>query len=288
MRTSSLIARLALLAVLTSPLVWAGALRAADPPSYASANQAYRQGLRAYRAGDMASALPALSFAAGEGVLGAQLKLARMYEAGDGLEQNDAKAFQFYQQIADAYAETSPRHPIARHIAGVFVKLGDYHARGIEELKLTSDTVKAAGYYRHAASFFGEPQAQYKLAKLYLLGDGVEKSPRLAVNWLANASKKRHAPSQALLGDLLWRGGQEIRQQPAQGLALLSLARRNANRQERDWIDNLYQSAFAKAGPEARAAAKVIGAKWGRSQIGGFEAPTSLPPVDTANSALTR
>ena len=258
----------------------------AQEQGYTSAKQAYRLGMQAHRAGNSARAVPALTFAAGEGVLGAQLKLAEMLETGNGVEQNKATAFQYYQQIADVYAETNPRHPVAGHIAGVFIKLAEHHARGIEALKLESDLAKAAGFYRHAASYFGDPRAQYQLAKLHLAGEGVEQNPKLAINWLANASRKRHAPSQALLGDLLWRGTKKIRRQPVKGLALLALAQRNARGSDAAWIGDIYKRAREEADPKDLAKARDLGRDWARSQSGNFVAPTAMPTVDTADTAL--
>ena len=81
--------------------------------------------------------------------------------------------------------------------------------------------------FRHAASYFGDAEAQYRLARLYMTGDGVEKNVGLAVNWLATAAKKQHAAAQATLGEMLWRG-QEVRQRQARGLALITLAHENA------------------------------------------------------------
>ncbi len=102
--------------------------------------------------------------------------------------------------------------------------------------------------FRHAASYFGNGEAQYRLARLYMNGDGVEKNVGLAVNWLATAAKKQHAASQATLGEILWRG-QDVRQRRARGLALIMLAHENAvaSGKEPQWIGELYQEAFGKS-----------------------------------------
>jgi uncharacterized protein len=97
--------------------------------------------------------------------------------------------------------------------------------------------------FRHAASYFGDSDAQYALARLYLDGTGVDKNMGLAVNWLATAAKKQHAAAQATLGELLWRGGDEVRQRPARGLALIMLAHANAKARGKEpkWIEDLYR-----------------------------------------------
>ena len=283
-------AALVLAFLVLTGLVLAGgaAAQPAEEPAYASANQAYRIGMRAYRAGDAGAAVSALAFAAGEGVLGAQLKLAEMYEQGDGVETSRAKAFQLYRQVADAYAETSPRHPIAPHVAGAFVKLAGYYMAGVDELKIAPDPGSAVGLYRHAASYFGDPRAQVALARLYLAGKGVPKNGRLAVNWLANAAKKRHAPAQALLGELLWRGGPGVRRELAQGLALLELARRNATTDDAVWIGDLYRSAREEAGPEAHAKARALGREWAANQGDDYDIPAAPPAAGAADSAAPR
>ncbi len=65
--------------IILTPAAVAGA---DEPPPYASATEAYRQGASAMKSGEMASAVPALEYAAKRGVLGAQLKLARLYASG--------------------------------------------------------------------------------------------------------------------------------------------------------------------------------------------------------------
>lgn len=235
------------------------AVGADDPPPFASATDAYRQGANAMKAGRAAVALPALEYAAKRGVLGAQLKLARAYAAGRDVPKDDAKAFSYFQQIADQHAEISPSNPVAKYVGEAFVALGQYYVDGIPSMPLAPNPTEAAGLFRHAASYFGNADAQYRLARLYLNGDGVEKNVGLAVNWLATASKKQHVAAQATLGELLWRG-EDVRQRRARGLALLTLAHENAKAsgQEPKWIDDLYQEAFAKSDNATRKEAKAL------------------------------
>ena len=136
-----------------------------------------------------------------------------------------AKSYGYYQQIVSKFSGASPRHPVAGQIAKAFVALAGYYRDGIAELNIKPDAAYAASLYRHAASYFGHVEAQYNLARMYLEGTGVNKNVRLAVNWLTNATRKRHAPSQALLGNLLWNGYGAIYHEPLKGLALIELAR---------------------------------------------------------------
>ena len=164
-----------------------------EPPPYTSATEAYRQGTSSLKSGQTAASLPALEYAAKRGVLGAQLKLARIYATGrDSVAEDDSKAFGYFQQIADQQADISPSSPIAKYAAEAFVALGQYYADGIPAMQLARNPVYAVDLFRHAASYFGDAEAQYRLARLYMNGDGVEKNVGLAVNWLATAAKKQH------------------------------------------------------------------------------------------------
>jgi exopolysaccharide production negative regulator len=269
MRTCSLLGALAVLVVL-APL----AVGAEDVPPYASATAAYRQGIAAIKAGDIAAALPSLVYAADHQVLGAQLKLARLYMAGVAVPKDDAKAFTYYQQIADERAESNPRSPIARFVAEAFVALGRYYQFGLPALSLTPNPVRAAGLYRHAASYFGDADAQYALARLYLTGDGVDKNVGLAANWLAMAAKKQHPAAQATLGELLWHG--DIRARPAKGLALIMLAHENAKAsgKEPDWMTELYLGAVGAADADMRKEARAL-----IPELGGTAAAAAAMPV---------
>jgi hypothetical protein len=230
-----------------------------DPPPYASATEAYRQGASALKSGKSAAALPALEYAAKRGVLGAQVKLARAYASGRDLPKDDAKAFAYFQEIADQQADISPRSPIAKYAAEAFVALGQYYLDGIPAMSLAANPSYAAHLFRHAASYFGNAEAQYRLARLYMNGDGVEKNVGLAVNWLATAAKKQHAASQATLGEILWRG-QDVRQRRARGLALIILAHENgvASGKEPKWIGELYREAFGKSDKPTRKDAEAL------------------------------
>ena len=105
----------------------------------ASATEAYRQGIAALKSGDTETALPALEYAADRGVLGAQLKLARIYAAGNGTERDDAKAYIYYRQIANQRADISPSSPVAKYVAEAFVSLGNYYLQGIPDAQVRAE-----------------------------------------------------------------------------------------------------------------------------------------------------
>ncbi len=95
---------------------------ALDPVT--SPGEAFRLGYNAYKQGDTANAIEALNFAAEKGYPAALWKLARMYASGDGVEEDDVKAFEIYLRIANEHADGNPRASDARFVADAFVELG--------------------------------------------------------------------------------------------------------------------------------------------------------------------
>ena len=94
---------------------------AGDSPPFVSATDAYRAGIAELKSGDTEEGLPALEYAAERGVLGAQLKLARIYASGNGVTKDSGKAFFFYRQIANQRADISPLSPVSKYVAEAFV-----------------------------------------------------------------------------------------------------------------------------------------------------------------------
>ena len=124
--------------------------------------------------------------------LAPQLKLARGYAAGNNLPQDDAKAFFYFQQIANQHADIVPSSPVAKYVGEAFVALGQYYVDGVPAMSLAPAPGYAAKLFRHAASYFGNAEAQYRLAQLYLVRrSACEKNVGLAANWLAAAAKKQ-------------------------------------------------------------------------------------------------
>src|SRR5262245_33212863 len=125
-----------------------------QPPPFASATEAYRQGNEALKSERVDAALPALDYAAKHGVLGAQLKLARLYATGRNVPKDDTKAFFYFRQIASQQAEINPTSPVAKYVGEAFVALGQYYLDGIKSMPLVPDPAYAASLFRHAASYF--------------------------------------------------------------------------------------------------------------------------------------
>jgi TPR repeat protein len=222
--------------------------------SYRNAREALRMGVRDYNAGDKEGAARALEYAADQGHALALWKLGRMYAEGDGVPHDDLKAFEFFSRIADDTTDDGPDARNSGVVASAFTALGTYFLDGIKGTYVRPNPERAYDMFNYAASYFGDPNAQYNLGRLYLDGTGVDTDARQAARWLNLAAEKGHAPAQALLGQMLV-NGQGVPAQRARGLMWLSLAREAAQGRKDDWIIALFDKAWAAANEDDRAAA---------------------------------
>jgi len=206
------------------------------------------------------TSLTALQYAAEGGHPIAQWKLGRMYADGNGVAQNDLRAFDYFSRIANAHAEDSPSAPQAAVVANAFVALGRYYLDGIPNSKVKADTERAREMFSYAASYFGNADAQYDLARLYLKGIGAPRDTKYGVRWLGLAAQKGQHQAQALLGQMLF-NGEQLPRQMARGLMWLTLARDNAAPDEA-WIAESYNKAIAKASEDDRAMALQMLEHW--------------------------
>ena len=207
-----------------------------------------------------APSLNSLQYAAEGGHPVAQWKLGRMYADGDGVIQDDVRAFEYFSRIANAHAEDSPSAPQATIVANAFVALGRYYLNGIPNSKIKADSDRAREMFSYAASYFGNADAQYDLARLYLNGIGTPRDSRYGARWLGLAAQKGQHQAQAMLGQMLF-NGDRLPRQAARGLMWLTLARDNAAPDE-SWIRESYNRAFTKASDEDRAVALQMLEHW--------------------------
>lgn len=119
---------------------------------------------RALDRGDGAEALRLLLPRAEAGDTDAQIALARLYEAGQGVPQDQAAAFRWFMRAGQAGA------PEAALTVATMLDSGRGTAR---------DAGAAALWFGRAAAR-GNHRAQYALAGLYLNGTGVPRNPAVA------------------------------------------------------------------------------------------------------------
>ena len=253
--------------------------------SFANGQQALRVGLDDLKAGETDSALAALTYAAEAGQVIARWKLGEMYASGDGVPRDDLKAYGYFDQLVEDYDEDQPDQRDLSAISNAFVTVGVYCLYGIPNSDVRSNPRRAHELFQYAATRFGDPNAQYNLAHMYIIGSGgLAKDNLVAIRWLALAAKQGHPPSEALLGHMLF-VGDGVPGQRARGLMWLELAKDGASSPKDQWINQLYQRDFqAATDSDRRTAAVMYGAPAKgtppirvRSSVTSFLRPFGIP-----------
>ena len=199
-----------------------------------------------------ADLIAALEDAALAGQPMALFQLGLMYESGEGVAKDPVKAFGYFSQIADEHADTAPKGVEADIVAQSFLKIGEYYRTGLPEAGIQKNEAYSNKLVMHAASYFGDADAQYKVGELYLDDAELGDNPLQSARWLNLAARKGHAGAQAKLGSMLF-NGQGIDADPIEGLMWLTVAsRRAAGTVDDGWIHDLLTNAMSVATPEQR------------------------------------
>ena len=217
--------------------------RVAPPGGLYSGN--LREWFRVRQLGDVEAARKLLEDAARDGDVWATWELGRMYADGDGVKQDHQLAFKYFGGIADSHADEPTGTAQARFVANAFVRLASYSMTGIPSSNIKPDAVRARDLLSYAASYFGDRDAQYRLGRMYLDGQGVGKDTKQGIRWLSLAAAKGHYHARAVLGALLFEG-QSVPRDGARGLMWLTLAKDAAMPRE-TWITDLYLAAWTQA-----------------------------------------
>ncbi|MBK8082983.1 MAG: sel1 repeat family protein [Devosia sp.] len=196
--------------------------------------------------------IAALEDAALAGQPMALYQLGLMYEAGEGVERDPVKAFGYFSQIADEHADTAPRGLEADIVAQSFLKVGEYYRTGLPEAGIPKNEDYSNKLILHAASYFGDADAQYRVGELYLDDAELGASPLQSARWLNLAARKGHAGAQAKLGSMLF-NGEGIGIDQIEGLMWLTVASRRAvGTSDESWINDLLNNAMSIASADQR------------------------------------
>jgi TPR repeat protein len=206
--------------------------------------------------------LAALQDAAQSGQPLALYQLGLMYESGQGVEKDPVKAFGYFSQIADEHADTPPKGVDANIVAQSFLKIGEYYRTGLPEAGIQKNEDYSTRLIMHAASYFGDADAQYQVGEMYLDDKELGDNPLQSARWLNLAAQKGHAPAQARLGDMLF-NGEGLQKDQLEGLVWLTIASRHAAPGDAGWIGDLLNSAMSVAAPDLRQQAVQLADKYG-------------------------
>jgi uncharacterized protein len=135
----------------------------------------FEDGYAAYAAGDYQKALRIWKPFAEQGNVLAQFRLGRMYEVGEGVPQNYAKAVYWYTR--------------ASHYVRAQFNLGAMYQRGAG---VPVDHAKAVHWYSKAAKL-GFSKAQGRLGLWYAKGEGVPENDVRAYAWVSIAAAQGDA-----------------------------------------------------------------------------------------------
>ncbi len=203
----------------------------------------------------------ALEDAAEAGQPMAMWQLGTMYENGEGVDRDPVKAFGYFAQIANQHADAAPKGVEADIVAQSFVKVGDYYKEGLPDAGIPADADRSHALLLHAASYFGDADAQYRVGLLYMNKDEMGVNPLQSARWFSLAARKGHCPAQARLGELLFHGIAGIEAQPVEGLMWLAIANDLcANTGDAAWISDLLHQATAASTPELQTEAFALAA----------------------------
>lgn len=224
-------------------------------PGDLSPTEALRTGVRQYNEGRKTEALSTLRYAAENGQPSAAWKLGEMYATGDGVQEDDLKAFQYYSQIVREHGEDRPDAPDAPFVSSAFVALGSYYLNGIDGA-VPKNEARARHIFTHAASYFGDAEAQYELGRIYQ-----DSNSRMAVRWYNLAALKGHVGAQARLGETLYTLGSSEKKK-ARGLMWMTVAREQATGAEAGWIHDMHEQYFAVSPEPVREKARSLADGW--------------------------
>src|SRR5262245_33151032 len=226
-----------------------GAVRGGEGGRYASPQAAFEQGLGAYKAVYYEIAIPALKEAAARGAelnkFFAEFYLARIYSDNDSAFTDHAKAYMLFQKFADGNADVDPDDgQRAPFVAKALTALAGYLREGITEIGLRPDPDRAVDYLHHAATYFGDKEAQFELAKVYLRGTAED--VKRGMHYLSVLTEEGYPAAQAYLADLYWRG-RYVKKDERRALALIRVSVVTAPELERLWIAGIYSDFVFRA-----------------------------------------
>jgi hypothetical protein len=130
-----------------------------------------------FQAGDHAGAARIVSQAAEAGNAVAQLRLALMYDQGDGVARSSKSALAWYARAA------AQGEPESQNQVGLFYELGE----GVpENWDLSARLIQASAQQ-------GWMKGQFSLGRAYQFGIGVPQNRQLAMEWFAKAGAQGNA-----------------------------------------------------------------------------------------------
>lgn len=169
--------------------------------------------------------IPATQIAAEKGDADAQFQLGRAYFRGDGVAQDDTKAFELFQKAAEQGNAKAQHNLASMYLDG----------RGV-----TKDETEAVKWYRKSAEQ-GTALAQSTLGSMLAAGKGVKKDCKEAAQWLEKAAAQGDANARLQLGELYYFGGENFPNDDKQAARWLVLAAEDGSARAQNLMGILYE-----------------------------------------------
>ena len=215
------------------------------------------EGRLAYRKGDYVTALREFSADDRGGPIGTFF-MALMYLRGDGVPRDDVHGLELLRRSADE-GYSAAQYLLAQHylygrglsrdkalaMSYLLAASADDDYRAIVLLKILEKGSRGeridrenvvAGVKRKAKS--GLPDAQYTLAFMYLVGDGVSKDGIEEVRWYRAASLK--SARAAFMLSLMYYNGEGVSQNPAEAVRLMKIAAERGDHRAQYYLGTFY------------------------------------------------
>ncbi len=221
----------------------------------------FKKAKRAYKNGNYDRALKFFRSASEDGNIVADWYLGHMYRIGRGVGRDDATAYSYYSRVAEFYDPDENDQNRLKITIDAMVRMADYQRSGVRSAGIPQNARQAASTYLKIATIYGHPSAQFALGVMNIQGQGMKKNPQQGLKWLIAAARKRHALSEAYLGDLYWQGD-VVRMDRTRALMWYLLARQSAVPSENPEIFNRLDEMTASISAEERLEAEARARVW--------------------------
>jgi hypothetical protein len=216
---------------------------------------------KAYKNGDYDTALKFFRSEAESGNQVADWYLGHMYRLGQGVSRDPAISYSYYQRASDVGSTDVSDPKMLRIVVDSQLHLAEYQRTGIKSAGMPANPGEAYGTFMRIATSYGHPDANFALGVMNITGDGVAQNPQQGLKWLTAAARKRHAGSQAYLGDLYW-DGKYVKKSQSRALMWYILAAETADPVENGPIVTRYQQLLASVDEDTKLEAEARARVW--------------------------
>lgn len=203
-----------------------------------------------------------LEYAAEEGNEVAMWKLGHIYSSRKKDKTSHLRAFEMFSRVVRSHVDLTPYSKKAPFTANAFVSLGQYYRKGIPDSPVEKNEEKAWGMFLTAATYYGDPKAQYALFEM-CDAEAVEYCSDIqAGRWLKKSAVNGDVNGQAEFGFRQFEGEKGVRRDKVEGLKWLTIARQRAHPVRHEWIQKFHEQAFSVADVKERKKALNRAQKW--------------------------